>query len=204
MSRILLAIGYMSTVVAANWAITRFATPLQGNRVPESTAWGADNGCFGKNYVGDTAWLAWLTKMADHAARCLWATAPDVVADAQATLARSSPHLPTIRALGYPAALVAQDGLEDLTVPWDMFDVLFIGGSTDWKLSQLAGGLVGEAKRRGKWVHMGRVNSRRRWTYAESIGCDSVDGTFLAFGPDVNLPRLVGWTDQPSLFGAAS
>ena len=30
---------------------------------------------------------------------------------------------------------------------------------------------------RGKWVHMGRVNSTRRIRYAASIGCDSVDGT---------------------------
>lgn len=65
--------------------------------------------------------------------------------------------------------------------------------------------LVAAAKRRGKHVHMGRVNSRRRWSYAEHIGCDSVDGTFLAFGPDANLPRLTGWITQSGLdFGAAS
>jgi DNA (cytosine-5)-methyltransferase 1 len=27
-----------------------------------------------------------------------------------------------------------------------------------------------------------------------ALGCDSVDGTFLTFGPDVNLPRLLAWT----------
>lgn len=27
------------------------------------------------------------------------------------------------------------------------------------------------------------------------MGCDSVDGTYLTFGPDVNLPRLLGWLD---------
>jgi hypothetical protein len=41
---------------------------------------------------------------------------------------------------------------------------------------------------------MGRVNSGRRWQYAEALGCDTVDGTFLAFGPDENLPRLRSWT----------
>lgn len=115
------------------------------------------------------------------------------------TLARSAPHLPAIRTLGYPAALVAQDGLEHLDVPWDDFDALFIGGSTEWKLGKAAARLVAEAKRRGKHVHMGRVNSRRRWSYAEHIGCDSVDGTFLAFGPDANLRRLQVWTTQPGL-----
>lgn len=180
------------------------ATPNEGKSPATAAVWAADNGCFSTHYVGDERWMAWLRKHAAHADRCLFATAPDVVGDAVATLARSAPHLSAIRALGYPAALVAQDGLEHLTVPWDDFDVLFIGGSTEWKLGPDARHLVGEAKRRGKHVHMGRVNSRRRWGYAEYIGCDSVDGTFLAFGPDRNLSRLRGWTVQGSLFGEAS
>ena len=186
-------------------ALSQICTPNEGRTPLPGVTWAADNGCFSKNYVGDQRWLAWLTKHAAHADRCLFATAPDVVGDAEATLARSAPHLPAIRQLGYRAALVAQDGLEHLTVPWDAFDVLFIGGSTDWKLGKAAADLVAEAKRRGKWIHMGRVNSRQRWSYAEHIGCDSVDGTFLAFGPDTNLPRLQTWTTQPGFaFGGAS
>jgi hypothetical protein len=101
--------------------------------------------------------------------------------------------LPRIRALGYPAALCAQDGLEDLTLPWEDFDVLFIAGSTAWKLSKAARDITYEAKLRGKWIHMGRVNSFRRLQYAAAIGCDSCDGTYLAFGPDRNLPMLLDW-----------
>jgi len=186
-------------------ALAQICTPNEGRTPLPGVTWAADNGCFSRNYVGDERWLAWLAKHADHAGRCLFATAPDVVGDAQATLARSAPHLPAIRALGYPAALVAQDGLERLDVPWDAFDALFIGGSTEWKLGKAAAALVAKAKRRGKHVHMGRVNSRRRWSYAEHIGCDSVDGTFLAFGPATNLPRLQVWTTQPGLdFGATA
>ena len=37
------------------------------------------------------------------------------------------------------------------------------------------------------------VNSLRRLRYAHSIGCRSADGTCLAFGPDLHLPRLLGW-----------
>jgi hypothetical protein len=52
---------------------------------------------------------------------------------------------------------------------------------------------------------MGRVNSRLRLGIAEWFGCDSADGTYLAFGPEKNLARLNGWLDeiemQPSLFG---
>lgn len=180
--------------------IGMIATPNERRAPLPGVTWAADNGCFSTNYVGDERWLVWLTKHAGHADRCLFATAPDVVGDAVATMARSLPFLPAIRSLGYRAGLVAQDGLEHLSVPWDEFDVLFIGGSTEWKLSTAAAGLVAEAKARGKHVHMGRVNSHRRWAYAEHIGCDSVDGTYLAFGPDRNLPRLQTWIGQPSLF----
>ena len=179
------------------------ATPKQGNnRVPSDADWCADNGCFGKGYPGDDAWFAWLTQHPGRD-RCLFAVAPDVVGDAAATLARSLPWLPKIRALGYPAAFVAQDGLEALGVPWGSFDVLFIGGTTGWKLGPHARTLVTEAKARGKYVHMGRVNSERRFRYAAAIGCDSADGTFLAFGPDVNLPRIMAWlrtNDQMVMF----
>ena len=41
-----------------------------------------------------------------------------------------------------------------------------------------------------------RVNSLKRLRYAASIGCHSADGTCLAFGPDRNLPRLLGWLTQ--------
>lgn len=175
-------------------------TPAQGNRRPADVVWAADNGCFGKGYPGDDAWLAWLAGM--DPAGCLFATAPDVVGDAAATLTRSAPFLPQIRALGYPAALVAQDGLEDLEIPWDDFDVLFLGGTTEWKLGAHARALAGEAKARGKRVHMGRVNSERRFRYAVAIGCDSADGTFLTYGPDRRLPDLLAWVrtlNQPTL-----
>jgi hypothetical protein len=168
-------------------------TPVQGNKVPAGAWWCADNGCFGKGYPGDEAWIGWLESRTADKSLCLFAVAPDVVGDAAATLARSAPWLPRIRALGYPAALAAQDGLEALTVPWDEVDVLFIGGTTGWKLGSDARRLIADAKARGKWVHMGRVNSQRRYTYARKIGCDSVDGTYLKFGPDTNLPNVMSW-----------
>lgn len=174
--------------------LSMIATPAQGNPVPEGVEWCADNGCFGKGYPGDDKWLAWLASYTpEQIGRCRFATAPDVVGDAAATLARSLPFLPKIRALGYHAALVAQDGLESLDVPWDEFDALFIGGSTQWKLGSHAARLAAEAKARGKWVHMGRVNSQKRLEYAAAIGCDSADGTYLTFGPDVNLPNVLAW-----------
>jgi hypothetical protein len=43
---------------------------------------------------------------------------------------------------------------------------------------------------------MGRVNSARRLRHAARVGALSVDGTFLAYGPDVNLPRIARWLDS--------
>lgn len=186
-------------------------TPMQGSRLEGIPHWIADNGCgpgrdvrgfasadggrgaAGKGWVGDDRFLAWLESLAPHASRCWFATAPDVPGDAEATLARSGPFLPVIRGLGYKVALVAQNGLENLDVPWDSFDVLFLGGDTAWKLGPDARRLTAQAADRGKTVHMGRVNSMRRWRYAQAIGCASVDGTYLTFAPDNNLPILLGW-----------
>lgn len=166
-------------------------TPKQGNRLPDGVEFCADNGAFGKGYPGDDEWWAWLTSL--PAERCVFAVAPDVPFDAAATLQRSGPWLARIRSLGMPAAFAAQDGLETLDVPWGEFDVLFLGGTTEWKLGRHARALTREAKLRGIPVHMGRVNSERRLRYAHHIGCDSADGTYVAFGPDVNLPDVLAW-----------
>lgn len=180
-------------------------TPMQGNTRPSSVVWCADNGCFNDDRFDEDKWWGWLEKHSKDAGECLFATAPDVVGDAVATLKRSLAWLPRIRELGYPVAFVAQDGIENTDVPWDAFDALFIGGTTEFKLGRVARTYALEAKVRGKWLHMGRVNSQRRFRYAAAIGCDSVDGTYLVFGPDVNLPKLLNWVrdleDCPALFG---
>lgn len=182
-------------------------TPAQGNVVPDGAEYACDNGKFGKGWPGADAWFDWLTRTVERygADRCLWAVAPDVPFDAAGTLAESLPWLARIRELGIPAAFAAQDGCDLLGLPWDDFDVLFLAGSTEWKIGPVAERLSREAKERGKQVHMGRVNSRIRLRTAEWFGCDSADGTYLAFGPEKNLIRLTGWLDElhhtPSLFG---
>jgi hypothetical protein len=130
---------------------------------------------------------------------CLFAVAPDVVGNAAATLARSAPYFDQLHALGYPVAYVLQNGQERLPMPWDDIDAVFIGGDTEWKLSQHAARLAYQAKERGKWVHMGRVNSRKRLLRAAVMGCDSADGTFLRFSPRTNLPRMLRWLHELAL-----
>lgn len=171
----------------------QIASPLAGNRVLPGVEWCGDNNAFGDNYPGDAAFLTWIGKRRRYADRCRFITAPDVLCDAAATLERSAPMLPAIRRLGFRVAFVAQNGLEDLVIPWPSFDALFIGGDTTWKLGAHVRALVSEARHHGKWVHMGRVNSWERLREAWRMGCDSADGTYLAKGPDKNLPRLLHW-----------
>jgi hypothetical protein len=106
---------------------------------------------------------------------------------------RSRTMLARIRASGYPTALVAEDGLECLAVPWPDFDVLFLGGTTAWKLGPAAAALVVEAVRRGIFVHMGRINGLRRMRHTAVIGCQTAAYTYLAYGPGRNRPSLQGW-----------
>ncbi|MBD2831647.1 hypothetical protein ID871_09185 [Streptomyces pratensis] len=185
-------------------------TPAQGNRIPDGALIGVDNGCFGRNYVGDDKWFAFVARTVDRygADRILWTVAPDVPFDAAGTLTKSLPWLASIRELGIPAAFAAQDGCEHGLIPWDEFDVLFLAGSTEWKTSRTARQLAAEAIRRGKTVHMGRVNSRKRLRLAHEFGCKTADGTYIAFGPDTNLPAALAWTaeinGQPRLFDDAA
>ncbi|MGO8906753.1 MAG: hypothetical protein ACLQMH_14210 [Solirubrobacteraceae bacterium] len=141
--------------------------------------WAADNDCF--QALDPDAYSAMLDALVGMPGRCLFVTVPDIVANADATARLFEVWWRALARRGLPSALVAQDGLEHLerwlSMTWPRIDALFIGGSTDWKLGPSAEALVAEAKSRGKWAHMGRVNSARRIRYAASIGCDSVDGT---------------------------
>lgn len=158
-----------------------------------ATHWAADNDCFARPHLFTLeGYTKWLLGLPQHRP-ALFATAPDVVGNAVATLERSLPTFSAIRRAGFPPAYVIQDGVDETPVPWGQFDCMFIGGSTEFKGTAVVYDLVQEAKQLGKWVHMGRVNSYRRVAYAAKIGCDSVDGTFLAFGPDVNMRKLEKW-----------
>ena len=156
--------------------------------------WAADNGCYSAGDRFDFGyWLAWLERLSVVRSHCLFAVVPDVVGDAAATLQRWEAMAHRVRPLGYPLAFVLQDGQEVLPLPWSDCHAVFVGGSTEWKLSRHAAALVREATRRGKWRHMGRVNSGRRLRYAAQIGCQSADGTYMAFNPSESIQRMGRW-----------
>lgn len=171
-------------------------TPLMGNAPDLSRlAWGADTGCFAQPEAYDeAAYLAYLQRRPWQTN--LFATAPDVVGDAVATWEASRPVLLLIREAGFKAALVAQDGIEAMPIDWWAFDCLFIGGSTEWKLSQAAFDLSRDARRRGKWVHWGRVNSLARLRLARLAYADSADGTYIRYAPDRLIRDVCRWLDH--------
>lgn len=168
-------------------------TPKNGYNLDGVAVWAMDNGCYTSTYPGDEKYLALLERLADHRDRCLFVAAPDVVGDGAATLAVLQPMASYIRALGWPVALVGQDGMENMTVPWDDVDWLFVGGSTEWKLGEGAETLIRQAQTHGKRIHVGRVNSHVRFKHFRALGCDSADGTFVAFAPDINVPKVRRW-----------
>lgn len=127
---------------------------------------------------------------------CRFVTAPDVVKDSIATTALFYEWLPQMRACGQPIAYVTQDGLAQ--PPWDDIDALFVGGSDLWKMGEENRRIVREAKRRGMWVHMGRVNSHQRVRYAKAIGCDSFDGMSLSWFKTRYLPEFLAHAQSPA------
>lgn len=143
--------------------------------------WGLDNSVYtGKFEVN--SWLRRVESLQQWREKCLFVTIPDVVGDSLATLAQFREYRAMVQ--GWPVAFVSQDGIREHAgrIPWDDFDCLFIGGSNEHKLGKEGGWILAEAKRRGKWVHVGRINSVYR---IEEIFwmADSWDGTTLSRSP---------------------
>lgn len=173
--------------------------------IQRGAAWAGDLGCldgslFVKRCNIDTA-RAWLFEtMAQYRRQCLFVTVPDVVGDAVATLAAFVQLRP--RFLGWPLAYVAQDGSELLPFPHGARAV-FIGGSTEWKLSAAAEDVVQRAVEDGLHVHIGRVNWWKRYSHfrcmphSEKFTCD---GTRQRYERDKTLVAWRAYQQQPPLF----
>ncbi len=198
----------------------RLIQPRHSSALPATVAegwlWAADNDCFqGLDPVRYDAMLDAIQVVAgtryvdgvlvderEARSRLLFVTVPDIVGDALATARQFEAWWSAPARRGLPLALVAQDGLEHLdrwlVLVWARISALFIGGTTEWKLGPAAEALVRDAKARGKWVHMGRVNGGGRAAYAATIGCDSFDGTGCALFTDTLLPTYLAWASAPA------
>lgn len=198
---LLLVSGATATLrtLPADAPVGHLLTPHNGNTLDSLLATGrpiaCDNACFGG--LDEPAlvrmlmlWCERLLAQGAHPRRVLWCTVPDVVADHRATLRQFGRYAGLVGWAGLPLAFVAQDGCEPAAgVPWGDIRCLFIGGSTAWKEGEDAARLVRAAKDRGKWVHVGRVNTERRLRHFEALGADSIDGTQFSMFARTYLPR---------------
>jgi hypothetical protein len=163
----------------------RLVQPFHYPRIADTAArgvpWAADNAAFG-GFAGETPRrFDRMLPALQGLPGCLFVVCPDVVGDAEATDLLFAEWSPRIRSLGLPVAYVVQERGVDVDprrIPWAEVEAIFIGCAEDRvKLGSSVRTVARLAKERGKWLHMGRVNSARRATYAEEIGCDSVDRT---------------------------
>lgn len=160
--------------------------------------WAVDNGAFAG--FDEDAFTDLLYRVRDVPG-CQFVACPDVVGNAEATFDLFQQWAPRLRDRGFPLAFVAQDGCQVLDVPWRSIAALFIGGTTDWKLSAEVDQLLDAAKVAGVWRHVGRVNSRRRMRHFYDR-CESIDGSGFSRFPK-RIWLALDWRrqfdEQPSL-----
>ena len=157
--------------------VEQLFTPLT-RRLPQQPEqmFAMDNGAYSRFEL--KAFLSLLAKHEPRKDLCRFVACPDVVKNARRTLECFRHWQP--RLAKWPVAFVCQDGQEHLDIPWDNCAAVFIGGSTDWKMSEHAAAIVKASKVVGKWCHIGRINTPGRLDYFEDLGADSCDGTGLA------------------------
>ena len=149
-------------------------TPLTRNS-DAGGAYGIDNGAF--SGFREPAWRRLLVRQLEAQGRCLFVTVPDIVGAARRSVELFNCFACDGDMAEWPLALAAQDGLEDVDIPWAQVQALFIGGSTEWKMSKAAADVVNAAKILRKHVHVGRINTPDRWKHFESLGADTCDGS---------------------------
>ncbi len=149
----------------------------------------------------EAEWRALLAWAALSGIRPLWAVVPDVVGNRDATIARWPLYSQHVRAHGWRCAFAAQDGMTFDDVPDDEC-VIFLGGSTEWKLAAIDPWCARFPNR----VHVARVNTWGRLVKCWRAGATSVDGTgwFHKTGNQSNdLRKFLRETDNNSLRAVA-
>ena len=154
----------------------------------------ADNGAF--NGFEPLPFVRMLTAFMEAGVKLEWVACPDVVADAVATWRLWHRWEGIIRAFGFRPAMVLQDGMDAMGVSDFDPPVVFVGGTTGYKLGHDARRIVAWARKKNRPAHMGRVNTQRRIEYAVQIGCTSCDGSGFSKWPDTRIPMGIRWIRQ--------
>ena len=144
----------------------------------ECFKYGIDNGAwtsFQKGEPFDVDAFAGLVKKMGAGAD--WIVAPDIVMGGMESLEKSVSWLPILEGIA-PILIPVQNGMtaEDLRPLVGPSVGIFVGGDTEWKESSMP--IWGRLKREtGCYLHVGRVNTRRRILLCHLAGADSFDGT---------------------------
>ena len=161
--------------LGSEYSIGQLLTPLT-RYADRGGIYAIDNGAFAG--FNPTHFRSLLERQKSSKDRCKFVAVPDVVGSARRT---EEVFRHWYRQLcGWPLALVAQDGIEDIEIPWELIDAIFIGGSTEFKLGSIAEQCIKAAKAIGKWVHVGRVNTPDRVAKFSDLGVDSIDGSGIS------------------------
>jgi len=156
--------------------VGQLLTPLTRYRL-RASKFAIDNGRFSPKW-DEKAFESLLAREWENRSRCFFVTVPDVVGSARRTL-EVFPYWKE-RLHGWRIALACQDGQENLPIPWNEIDAVFIGGSTNWKCSEHAIHIIQAAQALNKHTHAGRVNGPERWGHFEKLGVNTGDGTGIA------------------------
>lgn len=155
-------------------------TPLTRYKIA-NVPWALDNGCF-SNFEY-TAWSKMLDEADDLSCKFnnphppIFVTLPDCVGNAKRT--KELFDFFYLQTVGLPRALVLQDGIEKIDIPWKEISAVFVGGSDDFKISKEVFDICRVAKMLKKWVHIGRVNTTKRALDWVEIA-DSCDGSGMS------------------------
>ncbi len=151
-----------------------FLTPtMRYERVAEDLPFALDNGVMSSRLKGIDRFLKALEALEPHKKDCLFVVVLDVLGDARRTL--ESFWYWKEKLAGWPLAFVAQPGIQHLPIPWDSFQSLFVGGRA-FSQSKDAVALIYAAKLHKKMVHIGGLNSPRRYAFYSALGADTCDG----------------------------
>lgn len=148
-------------------------TPLTNYAIEGVFPYGLDNGCFSGDLP--TSWQRLLNDA--EAVRPVFVCLPDIVGSARRTLDLFQYF--EQRTNGLPRALVLQDGIGEVEIPWSKIDAVFIGGTDRFKIAPEAFQAARCARMLGKWVHVGRVNEANRLCDWLDLA-DSIDGSGIS------------------------
>jgi len=181
--------------------INQLRTPLTGYKSGD-IEYILDNGAFSN--FNETRF----SNMVDYSKDdlyCKFIVLPDVVSNAKKTFEQFYEYKNKLKIVSNKCAFVIQDGInQDLMPSFDEFGCLFVGGSTEFKMSKKAFQLANLAKKNGIWVHVGRVNTPKRINKWFNF-CDSIDGSGISrfdhmLENAVNSIRLNQKFKQTSIF----